>query len=254
MQSLVPLLRTMVESCTKGLEDGDGFENEKARVWGVVIDFMSLPQRGYTSGYVPDEMGPDGKVIKSNDDRTPYQLARFGGGLSAYTGFQPAPLTSSIPCLCRPLRGAHSTPTLAARTCTVNSSRRWPLSSRPLPLRRASTRAAASACFGSARHRPTSNRPTAHTRAHPLNDPLGGLTCQRLRLSPSYASLPQKNLDGVDDRSEEFIARFKRALSGLNACVHAMLQPARPSPLASTCLSSPLRGACIRISPGGTVT
>ena len=96
MQRLVPLLRTMVESCTKGLEDGDGYEDEKARVWGVVIDFMSLPQRGYTSGYVPDEMGPDGKVIKSNDDRTPYQLARFGGGLSAYTGFQPAPLTSRL--------------------------------------------------------------------------------------------------------------------------------------------------------------
>ena len=76
------------------------------------------------------------------------------------------------------------------------------------------------------------------------------------RLSPSYASLPQKNLDGVDDRSEEFIARFKRALSGLNACVHGMLQPARPSHLASsvTCLSSPLRGARIRISPGGMVT
>ena len=95
MQRLVPLLRTMVESCTKGIADGDG-ENQKARVWGVVIDFMSLPQRGYTSGYVPDEMGPDGKVIKSNDDRTPYQLARFGGGLSAYTGFQPAPLTSRL--------------------------------------------------------------------------------------------------------------------------------------------------------------
>ena len=85
MQRLVPLLRTMVESCTKGMSGGH-FKNDKARVWGVVIDFMSLPQRGYTSGFVPDEMGPDGKVIKSNDDRTPYQLARFGGGLSAYTG------------------------------------------------------------------------------------------------------------------------------------------------------------------------
>ena len=94
MQRLVPLLRTMVESCTKG--SGPTAEEQKARVWGIVIDFMSLPQRGYTSGYVPDEMGPDGKVIKSNDDRTPYQLARFGGGLSAYTGFQPAPLTSRL--------------------------------------------------------------------------------------------------------------------------------------------------------------
>ena len=96
MQRLVPLLRTMVESCTKGVGASGSLTNQKARVLGVVIDFMSLPQRGYTSGYVPDEMGPDGKVIKSNDDRTPYQLARFGGGLSAYTGFQPAPLTSRL--------------------------------------------------------------------------------------------------------------------------------------------------------------
>ena len=98
MQRLVPLLRTMVESCTKGVGDRrGGFEHEKARVWGVVIDFVSLPQRGYTSGYVPDEMGPDGKVIKSNDDRTPYQLARFGGGLSAYTGSNPRPPYLSPP-------------------------------------------------------------------------------------------------------------------------------------------------------------
>ena len=96
MQRLVPLLRTMVESCTKGLANRGSFTSQKARVWGVVLDFMSLPQRGYTSGYMPDEMGPDGKVIKSNDDRTPYQLARFGGGLSAYTCFQPAPLTSRL--------------------------------------------------------------------------------------------------------------------------------------------------------------
>ena len=104
MRRLVPLLRTMVESCTKGLGASGINANMKARVWGVVIDFMSLPQRGYTSGYVPDEMGPDGKVIKSNDDRTPYQLARFGGGLSACTGFQPAPLTSPPASLALPLQ------------------------------------------------------------------------------------------------------------------------------------------------------
>ena len=105
MQRLVPVLRTMVESCTKGIDDGRGFENQKARVWGVVIDFMSLPQRGYTSGYVPDEMGPDGKVIKSNDDRTPYQLARFGGGLSAYTGLPTrAPYLSPAASLALPLQ------------------------------------------------------------------------------------------------------------------------------------------------------
>ena len=47
------------------------------------LSFMSLPQRGYTTGYVPDECGPDGKVTKSNDDRTLYQQARFGKGLKA---------------------------------------------------------------------------------------------------------------------------------------------------------------------------
>ena len=33
----------------------------------------------------------------------------------------------------------------------------------------------------------------------------------------SYPSLPQKNRDGVDDRSEPLKARFKRALKGINA-------------------------------------
>ena len=38
--------------------------------FGVVWDFLSLPQRGYTTGYSADE-----------DDRTPEQLERFGKGL-----------------------------------------------------------------------------------------------------------------------------------------------------------------------------
>ena len=32
-----------------------------------------------------------------------------------------------------------------------------------------------------------------------------------------YASLPQKKMDGTDDRSEALKARFKRALKGINA-------------------------------------
>eukprot|EP00966_Prymnesium_polylepis_P278662 6437905-Prymnesium_polylepis.1 len=51
--------------------------------FGIVLDFMSLPQRGYTTGYIADEFGPNGEVIKSNDDRTPYEQARFAKGLKA---------------------------------------------------------------------------------------------------------------------------------------------------------------------------
>ena len=122
LQRLVPLLRTMVASCTKGVSEFGNGPSEKPRVWGIVWEcvhrirtrgprealavpfspphvaltlaghtlripcsrsFMSLPQRGYTTGYVPDECGPDGKVTKSNDDRTLYQQARFGKGLKA---------------------------------------------------------------------------------------------------------------------------------------------------------------------------
>ncbi len=59
LRSLVPVLRSMLTFC-------DG----RVLKWGIVWDFMSLPQRGYTAGYDPER-----------DDRTPYQLARFGAGL-----------------------------------------------------------------------------------------------------------------------------------------------------------------------------
>ena len=42
---------------------------------------MSLPQRGYTSGYVADVFGADGKKIKDNDDRSEYERLRFNMGL-----------------------------------------------------------------------------------------------------------------------------------------------------------------------------
>jgi hypothetical protein len=60
LKSLVPALRSMVNWCSDGC----------ALKFGIVWDFMSLPQRGYTAGYDPE-----------HDDRTPYQLARFGAGL-----------------------------------------------------------------------------------------------------------------------------------------------------------------------------
>ena len=69
LQGLVPVLRTMVESCTKGIRSD--LSDQRPRVWGIVWDFMSLPQCGYTTG------------DKSKDDRTPYQLARFRKGLSS---------------------------------------------------------------------------------------------------------------------------------------------------------------------------
>ena len=60
---LVPLLEAIVAECDK--VGGSDF------TWGLLWDFMSLPQRGRTSGY-------DEKM----DDRSPNQLARFGLGLS----------------------------------------------------------------------------------------------------------------------------------------------------------------------------
>jgi hypothetical protein len=62
LQSLVPALRSMVNWCN------DGY----ALKWGIVMDFMSLPQRGYTVAYDPEK-----------DDRTPYECARFGAGLKS---------------------------------------------------------------------------------------------------------------------------------------------------------------------------
>ena len=48
--------------------NGNGYN--KPAAWGIVWDYMSLPQRGRTTGYDKDK-----------DDRTPYQLGRFGRGL-----------------------------------------------------------------------------------------------------------------------------------------------------------------------------
>ena len=62
LRSLVPALCSMVKWCSDGC----------ALKFGIVWDFMSLPQRGYTSGYDPER-----------DDRTPYQLARFSAGLKS---------------------------------------------------------------------------------------------------------------------------------------------------------------------------
>ena len=63
LQHLVPLLEAIVRLCDE--EVGPEF------TWGLVWDFMALPQRGRTTGY-----------DASTDDRTPAQLQRFLSGLS----------------------------------------------------------------------------------------------------------------------------------------------------------------------------
>ena len=45
-----------------------------AETWGVVWDFASLPQRGYTTGYVADEVDISGQLLQSNDDRTAWTI------------------------------------------------------------------------------------------------------------------------------------------------------------------------------------
>ena len=64
LQRLVPVLKAIVAACDGG---DDGFPP----TWGIVWDFMALPQRGYTTGYDP-----------AQDDRTPEQLALFKAGLA----------------------------------------------------------------------------------------------------------------------------------------------------------------------------
>ena len=63
LRRMLPALRSM-----------KNFKNSssayKVPTWGLVWDFMSLPQRGYTTKYDAD-----------HEDRTDYQLKRFGKGL-----------------------------------------------------------------------------------------------------------------------------------------------------------------------------
>ena len=57
LRRMLPALRSM-KNC------------KSVPTWGLVWDFMSLPQRGYTTKYDAD-----------HEDRTDYQLKRFGKGL-----------------------------------------------------------------------------------------------------------------------------------------------------------------------------
>ena len=66
LRRMLPALRSMKNFKNPEFEDDTG----KVPTWGLVWDFMSLPQRGYTTKYDAD-----------HEDRTDYQLKRFGKGL-----------------------------------------------------------------------------------------------------------------------------------------------------------------------------
>ena len=60
--------------------------------------FISLPQCGFTTSYADDERDADGKLLRSHDDRTPYQLARFGEGLKGINVWYGAEFTTTLVC------------------------------------------------------------------------------------------------------------------------------------------------------------
>ena len=135
LRRLKPVLEMMVRTCQQG--DSQYSPEERPAAWGIlwecvhrhmppttqrppalthscaqssltphariplVCSFMSLPQRGYTTGYDPDV-----------DDRTPYQLARFDKGLR---GTSPRLTHRGPPCTCHHRVCALATHALAVR-------------------------------------------------------------------------------------------------------------------------------------------
>ena len=84
LQRLVPVLRAMVKSCDEGVDPGRPHYGRPC-VWGVVWDFLALPQRGYTTGY-------DAAL----DDRTPYELSRFAQGIRSINVWYAAPYVTTL--------------------------------------------------------------------------------------------------------------------------------------------------------------
>ena len=70
LRRLKPVLQRMVHCCQHGVDSMS--PDERPAAWGIIWDFLSLPQRGYTTGY-----------NAARDDRSPYQLARFSQGLGS---------------------------------------------------------------------------------------------------------------------------------------------------------------------------
>ena len=83
LQSLVPVLEAMVHSCEHGI--GGGGNGGKPAAWGIVWDYLSLPQRGHPTGYDVDK-----------DDRTPYELARFLAGLKSINVWYAHPRVTTL--------------------------------------------------------------------------------------------------------------------------------------------------------------
>ena len=78
LKHLIPLLEAIVQKCDTDWGGGS---------WGIVWDFLSLPQRGYTTGYDPQK-----------DDRTPYQLGRFIKGLGSINVWYGAVYVTTVVC------------------------------------------------------------------------------------------------------------------------------------------------------------
>ena len=70
LRRLKPVLQRMVHCCQHGWSPMS--PDERPAAWSIIWDFLSLPQRGYTTGY-----------NAARDDRSPYQLARFSRGLGS---------------------------------------------------------------------------------------------------------------------------------------------------------------------------
>jgi len=75
LQRLLPILESIVSYC----------EQVDCETWGVMWDFLALPQRGRTTGY-----------DAAADDRTPAQLATFRAGLGDINVWYGHPHTTSL--------------------------------------------------------------------------------------------------------------------------------------------------------------
>ena len=85
LRRLIPVLETMTHCCQHGVNQF--FSDDRSVVWGIIWDFMSLPQRGYTTGY-----------DATSDDRTLYEQARFTKGLKSINVWYGHPHVTTLIC------------------------------------------------------------------------------------------------------------------------------------------------------------
>ena len=84
LQQLLPVLESMADSVANGPSSRQ--RHERTAAWGIVWDFMSLPQRGYTSHDADGE------------DRTEYELERFKRGLRHINVWYSAVYVTTLVC------------------------------------------------------------------------------------------------------------------------------------------------------------